>query len=316
MINEILAVLITSSISGNYFPDFKNIISNNSMIPEKGEIIKVSDNNDELEAELYAAIQYGDIKMLKELISKGVSLNPQGKLLAGQTPLIWAVNAKNFEIIKVLITNGADVNGKNVVGSTALIYSTRVGDPEIVKYLVDKGAKVNIKDSLLVSPLMNTVSVENETEEVSAKELEIVKFLIEKGANINELNKDGESVLVYAIMQGNFELVKFLVEKGADIHLKNVNETSIFMNAAYFHNLEIVKYLVDKGANIKDKDGNGATALMYTIIGGGNLPLVKYLVEIGVDVNSKGYDGATALSLAKENGNREIVDYLKMLEKR
>lgn len=62
------------------------------------------------------------------------------------TPLMIAVNAKEYNLSKFLIENGADVNIKNKEGETALMVATKWGDLETTKLLIDKGANVNAKD--------------------------------------------------------------------------------------------------------------------------------------------------------------------------
>ena len=42
-----------------------------------------------------------------------------------------------------------------------------------------------------------------------------------------------------------------------------------------------------------------------------NLPLVKLLIAKGADVNAQTKEGMSARSIAKEKGNREIIQLLK-----
>jgi len=65
------------------------------------------------------------------------------------TPLILSCQYGYFEIIKLLIENGADVNmvGNPMYKTTALLETSRQGNPEIFKYLLDKGADINYTDA-------------------------------------------------------------------------------------------------------------------------------------------------------------------------
>jgi ankyrin repeat protein len=112
---------------------------------------------------LYEAVRIENLEIIKYLVSVGANLN-----LGSITPLCLAVAKRNLEIITYLISVGADVN----LGSIDEAIYTR--DLEIVKYLVSVGADVNNKsDYSSLTPLEITESLGN---------LEIVNFLIENGA--------------------------------------------------------------------------------------------------------------------------------------
>ncbi len=68
----------------------------------------------------------------------------------GNTPLHYA---KNLQIIKLLLQNGADINAKNDAGLTRLHLDVVAGHPVLVRFLLNNGANVNAKDSRGVTPL-------------------------------------------------------------------------------------------------------------------------------------------------------------------
>ena len=84
------------------------------------------------------------------LISAKAEINPKGKFLL--SPLMHAVG--NFEMVKLLIANGADVNQKNVRGATALMAAAIDGLPSVVRYLLERGADVNASDKNGTTALM------------------------------------------------------------------------------------------------------------------------------------------------------------------
>jgi ankyrin repeat protein len=152
----------------------------------------------------------------------------------------------------------------------------------------------------------------------------IAKFLVEKGVNINNANQGGMTALMLAAggsnlppdqtgHTGNLEIVKYLIEKGADINKITRDGLTAVIFAAGTGNLELVRYLVGKGAVIKAKP-NYPTALISAVMAD-HLDIVKYLVEKGADINAKNKGGQSALIMAQENGNKEIVNYLKSLAK-
>jgi ankyrin repeat protein len=58
----------------------------------------------------------------------------------GSSPLHFACLSNSFQIVKYLVSNGADVNARNENGETPLHFAAKQSSKEIVQYLVDHGA--------------------------------------------------------------------------------------------------------------------------------------------------------------------------------
>jgi ankyrin repeat protein len=116
-------------------------------------------------------------------------------------PLIHAVKNNLFDIYKILIANGADVNLTNLNGFTPLMYAS---DIEIVKDLIKHGAYVNAKSTYRETAL--TLKYESEN-------IELIKCLIENGADVNIKDYEGKSLLLKAFKYDNIELVTYLIEQ-------------------------------------------------------------------------------------------------------
>ena len=81
----------------------------------------------------------------KLLIQQSANLNAQTK--AGDTALIlagWSTN--NFELVKLLVSNGADVNIANNNGDTPTIDAAYLGKIENLRYLLKNGADTSRKN--------------------------------------------------------------------------------------------------------------------------------------------------------------------------
>ena len=57
----------------------------------------------------------------------------------------WSTN--NFELVKLLVSNGADVNIANNNGDTPLIDAAYLGKLENLRYLLANGADVSLKNN-------------------------------------------------------------------------------------------------------------------------------------------------------------------------
>jgi ankyrin repeat protein len=79
--------------------------------------------------ELHKAAKEGNLKLVKELVSKGADVNAKDKY--GRTPLHYAAKEGHLDVVKFLVSKGADVNAKDEKGNTPLDAAT----PEVAEYL-------------------------------------------------------------------------------------------------------------------------------------------------------------------------------------
>jgi len=151
---------------------------------------------------LLGAVNSGLHDEVKKWIRAGANVN-YIEFISHHTPLLNASCICNYEISKLLIEKGADVNHANEVGWTPLSITADNGDYKIVKLLLEKGASstINHKDILGNTPL---------TKAIRKGSLETVKLLVEHGADITD------SVLISFLYKQN-EIANYLIEKGARI---------------------------------------------------------------------------------------------------
>jgi ankyrin repeat protein len=91
---------------------------------------------------LIGACIYGKTNIVKLLLSKGAQINESS--FNGSTPLIWGY--KHKEIVQMLILNGANVNIKNLDGNTALAVAVANRNHDVVNLLLTNKADLMIKD--------------------------------------------------------------------------------------------------------------------------------------------------------------------------
>lgn len=75
----------------------------------------------------------------------------------GKSALHYAALYDYFEIAKLIIQNGADLDTVNIYLQTPLHDAVANNHFEIVKLLIENGADVNAVDTLLGTPLYNAV---------------------------------------------------------------------------------------------------------------------------------------------------------------
>ena len=155
---------------------------------------------------MYAAKE-GNKEVVKYLLSKGADID--SKVSENGTPLIFAIKNNKDDVAKFLIENGADVNRKQVTydAPAPLHYAVINNNLPMAELLISKGADVDIKDHYLHTPLIYAVQRNFK---------EMADFLISKGADINTKDREGKTPLHFAIDKRQKEMVSFLLDRGAD----------------------------------------------------------------------------------------------------
>eukprot|EP01098_Paradermamoeba_levis_P008260 TRINITY_DN3429_c0_g1_i1.p1 TRINITY_DN3429_c0_g1~~TRINITY_DN3429_c0_g1_i1.p1 ORF type:complete len:419 (+),score=122.00 TRINITY_DN3429_c0_g1_i1:134-1390(+) len=171
--------------------------------------------------QIHKICEKGTVEALKKhLRDYGGNINARD--LEHWTPLHCAASAKNLEICKFLMENGADprVLTKRT-NNTPLHFIAKVKANDekekelhllIMQMMVDFGAKVNIQNGKKEVPLhIAAISSRAYT----------VQFLIQNHADVNIVNDNGETALHHAVMTGKEDTVQLLLEKGADPNVKS-----------------------------------------------------------------------------------------------
>ncbi|PWW79972.1 ankyrin, partial [Tuber magnatum] len=78
----------------------------------------------------------------------------------GWTPLISAIKAKDFELVRILVTQGRniDLDMKGNCTASPLHVATTYGQSDTVKLLLDHGANPNVEDHHGDSPFVLAVN--------------------------------------------------------------------------------------------------------------------------------------------------------------
>ena len=227
----------------------------------------------------------------------GMGVNVDKRDPYSRTPLHVAAGNGNLELIKLLLSKGADINAeseevkwiKNPTKTTPLVYvilgnyprSTfmeKDGNIEVVKYLLDQGADPNYRSR--GKPLFHIVinSFAHSKNDAPA----VAKLLLAHGVDVDVKDDDGNSALLSTYSTD--------LETGA------------------------MKFLVEHGANVNARYENGNTKLIYTASAATIQPeLIEWLLSVGADRTIKNSEGETALDKALQNKER-IVKSLDRLQ--
>lgn len=218
-----------------------------------------------------------DIEKTRLLLKHGAKVSEASA--GGNTPLIIASFAcGSVEVVKELLSHGADLTAKNHAGANALMAAAEAGDAAVVRVLLDHGADPNSTARIVESNL-------------------------------------SISALMIAAQMGHMDCVKLLLERGADVNLTTEHGNALHF-AAFTNRREIARLLLDRGIKVNVqgrrlvsfRNDSGFTPLMYAASNEtGDPTIVQWLIERGADLDAKASSGETALSLARMRGETKIV---------
>jgi ankyrin repeat protein len=205
--------------------------------------------------EIFTAVINRDISKVQSILDadkEAVNLKKGN----GNTPLHIAADNGYLDIVKLLISFGADIDNKNNGNRSPLFYAMRSNHMDIVNVLVDKGAEMTLKEA------------------AACGFTELIEQQIAEGIDPNTL-------LHSAAFGGQNDIVDLLIKNGADVNLKDDNAefTPIFYAIINNHE-EIIDKLIRNGAelNIKDKNGDSPLDVAKAI---GNDRVISKLTDLG-----------------------------------
>ncbi len=225
-------------------------------------------------------------RLVKLLLVNGANVN--GRDRDGYRALMEASKWNLTEIIELLINAGADVNAEDSNGKTALIYAAEHGHKEAARLLLDSGANVNDASDIEGNAALMEASKWNLTE--------IIELLLDNGANVNAKSTNGDTALMRASGHGHQDIVKLLINAGADVNAADISGNTPLMCASFNGHNEIVELLLSKQANVNAYNSNYCSALMLAA-NGGHKKIVQLLLDRHADISIKNIQGNTALIL-------------------
>jgi ankyrin repeat protein len=231
-------------------------------------------------------------------------------LAAAEVALPDAAENKDFEAVRALLSQKADVSARQADGMTALHWATFHEDLETVNLLIAAGADVKAANRYGVPPLSIACTSGNGA---------IVEVLLAAGADAKATLPGGETTLMTAARTGRLAPVEALLARGVDVNARERKGQTALMWAAADGHVEVVDALLSAGADFRAALPSGFTALFFAVREG-RTDVVFRLLKAGADVNETMRSerrGAAArgkpttpLLLAVENGHFELATAL------
>lgn len=225
--------------------------------------------------------------ILELLVAGGADVNARNK--DGVSPLLIAVQKRNFAHIKFYAERGADINSADKAGDTPLTLALKDGQA-MLEMLVNRTNALS-HDSNGNTPLHTAVIVNASIEQI--------RYLISLTDDINARNSDGNNALYLAVERNNKKIGELLLAKNADIFSTN-NANDSPLHLALKKGGDTQGWLITS-RTISATDGSGNTALHYAVEWGLKKAALS-LIEKGANPEAKNANGETPLfSAAKTN---------------
>ncbi|MBR3847999.1 MAG: ankyrin repeat domain-containing protein [Oscillospiraceae bacterium] len=165
------------------------------------------------------------------------------------TPLGEACKVGNFEMVKLLVENGADVNYAPLLTETLPLgfaaESESIDNLKIVKYLIEKGADVDFSKYKHGHPGFRVLSTGGE--DLRPNGMEILEALLEAGTDPNK-----ERLLQVACVQKHEEVIRYLVEEWGYDASDPANLCGYCYGVSEY-SYETFEYFLERGANPYEK---------------------------------------------------------------
>lgn len=249
---------------------------------------------------LLKAVFKENVDIAHHLIEWGASASKPSKD-GCHTPLSLAVECENFEMMRMLLAEDANVDYKSPKGNTLLHLAARRGTPECVAYLLATGMKNDEKDVFGRTPFHVAAFY--------GREDAILQLLAEYGANINNTDRHGNTPLHSAVRKGHLHVVKALIEMGARIDVKNESYMTPYRVAITEGKHDIETYIGAVCGNLIKKDIYGRISLHHAAQSG-KANIVEFRLNNGANINAQDYSLRTPLHLAAESNNTSAVKLL------
>jgi ankyrin repeat protein len=267
----------------------------------------------------------------------------------GLTALVFAAREGDLETARALLDAGADVNQQTTYAWTPLLTAVNNRNYGLAAHLIERGANVNLANRGGWTPLYLATDNRNieggdyPVPRPDLDHLELIRLLLQKGANPdarvreNTLTRTiftmqwfweaGATAFVRAAQSSDIDLMKLLLEHGADPKIPtDLGDTALTASAGIGwvegvtyersakDNLEAIRMLLDLGLDPNHANNEGRTALMGAALKGRN-DVVQLLVDRGarLETHDRGSRDTDKIASVAAGHTWQAIDYAEGL---
>jgi ankyrin repeat protein len=288
---EVMALLLKRSPDINAFDKYKQTSLMlaaskghpdvlNLLIEKQADILYKDDDGNQA---IHKCARYGNITIMESLLNHS-STDIEAMNNIKETPLSTALRFEMYEICKLLLSKGANINCIGINGNTPLMKAAFDGNIKTLKFILSNSGDVTMVNHNNENALL--IACKRNLNDAAA-------ILMEYNADINCVDSFGRSALMHACLISKPSLVRFLLEKGADTNIKDKRLFTALMYACqskYSQSIEIVQcVIVTDGIDVNAVDRDYNNALAFACMNQ-NLSVANILLRAGADPSSRNAD--------------------------
>jgi len=250
----------------------------------------VNETNDKGETALYLATKNNSKVMVELFLKQNADLYSEVS-----PPIFAAVENANYDIVKLYLEHGYNINLKNKHGHTPFMSLLKSKNTDYIEYSISKGALINVES---VNEALNY----NDNNE-------IVKLLFSHNL---ELKPDSKSLeLVYK--HKNIEMFKYFVDRGFEIDVKQLLWNCLKNDFVY---LKWIEYAYKKNVDLDVKNKKGVSLSKLIVKGKFNKILNMFVEYHGLVLeiskkNPEDLQPEHSEEFLTKLSNKELIDCLK-----
>lgn len=192
----------------------------------------------ELAEAFVAAVASGQVETMQLLKEAGASID----LWTLKSPISTAIEAHQFEAVKWLIDNGADVSED---AGTLLRGASGEGQTEIAFLLLDAGVDPNIRYPGEFFKGLTALQAA-----ISRSDLRLTRALLDAGAKADTIDAKGDTLLFDVRWhKAPAELIDLALNLDIDVNHQSLNGTTALIKAVFWRRKAGVRALLDAGAD-------------------------------------------------------------------
>ena len=215
----------------------------------------------------------------------------------GDTALHRAAACKNTGVLKLLLSNGAEITAKDRAGNTSLHLASffRI---DIIHF--DRFIAMEQQTWSRMEPNART----------SETSLNVIRLLLDHGANVNAVNSQGETALHLSVMTSQKPLTQLLLARNADVILKNKNLKAPLTLAIINSDDEMTQILLEHDLQRQVQCGILDEAMEIATFAG-RLSLLKMLLAKSPEQPAPDQEGRNLLHMSAYEGSLECFQSIE-----
>ncbi|XP_043472513.1 ankyrin-2-like [Leptopilina heterotoma] len=257
-------------------------------------------NELQAEYEVYEQLLANFLEISKLLLQHPVKVNDETQD-HDQTPLHFAVEIGNVEIVKILLEKGAIVNATNNELNTPLHIAVSKGinpSESVIQLLLENGADLKICNEFGRTPYHEAY---DDSIKLILSQHEI-KMLFDNDKDIKEIDSSYYTALHRAVECRSCDLVEFLVSRGSDVNADAAYDGTPLHLASKIRHKEISILLLRAGADVNATDTYSDDTPLHLaakyMSNEDDGEFLKFLINNGANLTAKNYYGLIPLNCA------------------